>query len=117
MADRNRYSVGARAAGRMVLVRSHAESIVVLCNDEYPVTDLDAKVRAEGATWIDRQFLARGPTTLGSGSFGRDVREASGERIEYLFSERMARRQGQRVPFVRDLLDTLQERELTAATR
>ncbi len=30
MADRNRYSVDARAAGRMVLVRSHAERIVVL---------------------------------------------------------------------------------------
>ena len=30
VADRNRYSVDARAAGRMVLVRSHAERIVVL---------------------------------------------------------------------------------------
>ncbi len=34
MADHNRYSVDARAAGRMVLVRSHAERIVVLCDDE-----------------------------------------------------------------------------------
>jgi len=34
MADHNRYSVDARAAGRMVLVRSHAERIVVLCNNE-----------------------------------------------------------------------------------
>ncbi|HTO65977.1 MAG TPA: IS21 family transposase [Bradyrhizobium sp.] len=33
MADHNRYSVDARAAGRMVLVRSHAERIVVLFND------------------------------------------------------------------------------------
>jgi len=33
-ADRNRYSVEARAAGRMVLVRSHAERIVVLLDDE-----------------------------------------------------------------------------------
>ncbi len=33
-ADRNRYSVDARAAGRMVLVRSHAERIVVLFNNE-----------------------------------------------------------------------------------
>ena len=33
-ADQNRYSVDARAAGRMVLVRSHAERIVVLCNGE-----------------------------------------------------------------------------------
>ena len=34
MADHNRYSVDARAAGRMVLVRSHAERIVVIFNGE-----------------------------------------------------------------------------------
>ena len=34
MADHNRYSVDARAAGQMVLVRSHAERIVVLFDDE-----------------------------------------------------------------------------------
>ena len=34
MADHNRYSIDARAAGRMVLVHSHAERIVVLFNDE-----------------------------------------------------------------------------------
>jgi hypothetical protein len=34
MADHNRYSIDARAAGLMVLVRSHAERIVVLFNDE-----------------------------------------------------------------------------------
>jgi DNA replication protein DnaC/transposase len=34
MADHNRYSVDARAAGRMVLVRSHAERVVVFLGDE-----------------------------------------------------------------------------------
>jgi len=34
MADHNRYSVDARAASQMVLVRSHAERIVVLFNNE-----------------------------------------------------------------------------------
>ena len=34
MADHNRYSVDARAAGRMVLVRSHAARIEVLLGDE-----------------------------------------------------------------------------------
>ena len=34
MADHNRYSIDARAAGQMVLVRSHAERIVVIYNDE-----------------------------------------------------------------------------------
>jgi hypothetical protein len=37
MADHNRYSVDARAAGRMVLVRSHAERIVVL---PWPLVDM-----------------------------------------------------------------------------
>jgi uncharacterized protein (DUF427 family) len=34
MAVHNRYSVDARAAARMVLVRSYAERIVVLFDDE-----------------------------------------------------------------------------------
>lgn len=34
MADHNRYSVDARAAGQMVLVRSHAERIVALLGEE-----------------------------------------------------------------------------------
>ena len=34
MADHNRYSVDARAAGRMVQVRSHADRIIVLLDDE-----------------------------------------------------------------------------------
>src|ERR1700704_4334958 len=33
MADHNRYSVDARAAGRMVLVRSYAERLVVLLDE------------------------------------------------------------------------------------
>jgi len=34
MADHNRYSVDARAAGRMVMVRSHAEHSVMLLEGE-----------------------------------------------------------------------------------
>ena len=34
MADHNRYRVDARAAGRMVLVRSHAERIVALFGEK-----------------------------------------------------------------------------------
>jgi hypothetical protein len=33
MADHKRYSVDARAAGRMVLVRSHAERVIVLMGE------------------------------------------------------------------------------------
>jgi type IV secretory pathway VirD2 relaxase len=75
---------------------------------------IEAQVTAPGATWIDRQLLAREATLSGSG-FGAEVREAMDRRVEHLAGAGLARRQGQRVVFVRDLLDTLRKRDLTAA--
>jgi type IV secretory pathway VirD2 relaxase len=73
---------------------------------------LDAQVHADGATWLDRQLIGRSPARLSSGGFGRAVREALEARIEHLVGQGLARRQGQRVIFARDLLDTLRRREL-----
>jgi type IV secretory pathway VirD2 relaxase len=73
---------------------------------------VDAQVKASGATWLDRQLLARGATSLSDGGFGREVREAMDVRVDFLISEGLARRQGQRVIFIRDLLETLRRREL-----
>lgn len=75
---------------------------------------IEAQVAAPGATWIDRQLLAKEATLSGSG-FGAEVREAMDRRIEHHAGEGLARRQGQRVIFARDLLDTLRKRDLTAA--
>jgi type IV secretory pathway VirD2 relaxase len=75
---------------------------------------IEAQVTAPGATWIDRQLLAKEAALSGSG-FGAEVREAMDRRIEHLAGEGLARRQGQRVIFARDLLDTLRKRDLTAA--
>ena len=75
---------------------------------------IEAQVAAPGATWIDRQLLAKEATLSGSG-FGAEVREAMDRRIEHLAGEGLARRQGQRVIFARDLLDTLRKRDLSAA--
>ena len=72
---------------------------------------IEAQVTASGATWIDRQLLAREPAT-GGGGFGAEVREAMERRVDHLVEEGLARRQGQRVVFARDLLDTLRRREL-----
>ena len=47
--------------------------------------------------------------------FGHDVRQAMDARADHLISEGLARREGQRVIFVRDLLATLRRRELDAA--
>jgi type IV secretory pathway VirD2 relaxase len=72
---------------------------------------IEAQVTAPGATWIDRQLLAHEPAT-GGGGFGAEVREAMDRRVDQLVEEGLARRQGQRVVFARDLLDTLRRREL-----
>jgi type IV secretory pathway VirD2 relaxase len=76
---------------------------------------LQQQISAPGATWLDRQLLAREPAAMGSG-FGAEVRDALDRRAEHLTGEGLARRQGQRVLFARNLLDTLRRRELNDAT-
>lgn len=76
---------------------------------------LEAQVTADGATWLDRQLVAREPSPLSEGGFGGDVQAALERRTGHLVAEGLARRQGQRVVFARDLLDTLRRRELDAA--
>jgi type IV secretory pathway VirD2 relaxase len=75
---------------------------------------LHQQVSAPGATWLDRQLLAREPVVTGGG-FGAEVRDAMDRRLEHLAGEGLARRQAQRVIFARDLLDTLRRRELNDA--
>jgi len=47
--------------------------------------------------------------------FGAEVRDAMDRRTEHLAGEGLVRRQGQRVNFARDLIDTLRKRELNDA--
>ena len=75
---------------------------------------IEEQIPAQGATWIDRQLLAK-ESPLGAGGFGAGVREAMNQRRDYLIEEGLARRQGQRVIFARDLLDTLRRRDLDDA--
>jgi type IV secretory pathway VirD2 relaxase len=72
---------------------------------------IEAQISAPGATWIDRQLLAKDPA-LSSGGFGAEVREAMDRRIDHLARNGMAERQGQRVVFARDLINTLRQQEL-----
>ncbi len=73
---------------------------------------IEEQTRASGATWLDRRLVAKEPMPLSEAGFGRDVREAMNARAEHLVAEGLARRQGQRFIFARDLLDTLRAREL-----
>jgi len=72
---------------------------------------IEAQVSAPGATWIDRQLLTK-ESALSGGGFGADVREAMDRRIDHLVKQDLARRQGRRVIFARDLISTLRQREL-----
>lgn len=77
---------------------------------------LEAQVTSAGATWLDRNLVARESPALAHGGFGAEVREALERRTEHLASEGLARRVGQRAVFARDLLDTLSRREIDAAS-
>lgn len=77
---------------------------------------LAEQIKAPGATWIDRQLVAREPVET-AGGFGAEVRDAITARSEHLASVGLARRQGQRFIFARDLLDELRSRELANAAR
>ncbi|MEO7247352.1 MAG: DUF3363 domain-containing protein [Novosphingobium sp.] len=73
---------------------------------------LTEQIKAPGATWIDRQLVAREPVET-AGGFGAEVRDALSARSAHLASEGLARRQGPRFLFARDLLDELRSRELS----
>jgi type IV secretory pathway VirD2 relaxase len=77
---------------------------------------LAEQIKAPGATWIDRQLVARDRVET-AGGFGAEVRDALSERSEHLASEGLARRQGQRFLFARDLLDELRSRELSSVAK
>jgi type IV secretory pathway VirD2 relaxase len=76
--------------------------------------DLAHQVTATGATWLDRQAIARDPVALSDGGFGAEVSQALGRRAEHLVREGLAERQGRRVVYARNLIDTLRRRELDA---
>ncbi len=77
---------------------------------------LESQVNAPGATWLDRELVARDPAPT-AGGFGAEIRKAMAERADHLVAEGLARRQGDRVSYVPGLTDTLRQRELDAAAK
>ncbi|MBZ9801183.1 relaxase/mobilization nuclease domain-containing protein [Mesorhizobium sp. ES1-6] len=75
---------------------------------------IDEQVRAGGATWLDRQIVAREPVELGEGGYGRVVRQALKNRVDHLIGQDLARREGQRAIPARNLIETLSSREVDA---
>ena len=76
--------------------------------------DIERQVHATGATWLDRQAIAREPVALGGGGFGAEVRQAMDRRAEHLISQGLAERQTRGVSFSPGLIETLRQREVEA---
>jgi hypothetical protein len=77
--------------------------------------DLEAQVRSPGATWLDRQLVAREPEALAETGFGKQVRQALARRAEVLLERGLAERSGQGVRYRRGLIQALAQIEVAQA--
>lgn len=76
---------------------------------------LDRQVTARGATWLDRQLLAKDFAPSNQG-FGGEVRAAMKAREEHLIAEGLASRSRGRVTLAPNLIETLRSSELREAS-
>ncbi|MAM39420.1 type VI secretion protein [Pseudonocardia sp. TMWB2A] len=76
--------------------------------------DIDRQITASGATWLDRQAIARAPTTMSESGFGGEVREALDRRAQHLMKQGLAEQRGTQVSFARNLIETLRRQEVAA---
>jgi len=109
-------AAGDSAPGSIVELRSYEDArgerrVAIAVRSDL---DIQAQVNAPGATWLDRQAVAREPIALSDGGFGAEVRQAMDRRAEHLIGEGLADRQGGRVVFARRLLNTLRDLEVDA---
>ena len=109
-------ATGDSAAGSIVELRHYLDAkgqrrVAIAIRSDL---DIDRQITASGSTWLDRQNIAREPTSLSDGGFGAEVRQALDARAEHLVEQGFAERSGRRVIFKRNLIDTLRARELEA---
>ena len=101
LAERGRLFDAERTGGVAVTLHSHLS-----------VSD---QAHAMGATWLDRQLLARGAVPVTA--WGAALKAAYAEREAFLLSQGLATRVGERVVLARDLLKTLRSREMDTVVR
>lgn len=75
---------------------------------------LEAQTTARGATWLDRELLAKEPTSLRGDRFGATTERALRQREDHLVDESLAQRDGQTLRYQRNLLRVLRQREIAA---
>jgi hypothetical protein len=63
---------------------------------------IEAQISAAGVTWLNRQLLAK-DSVLSSGGFSAEVRATTDRRIDHLVEQDLARREGPRIVFTREI--------------
>ena len=76
---------------------------------------LDQLPAAEGATWLDRQLTAASPEAMRTAGFGIEVETALNRRRQWLLDQGFAREADNQIVYTRNLIATLQRRELARA--
>jgi hypothetical protein len=89
----------------------HGRSFVAELRSHLPI---ERQARVIGATWLDQQLIDGEKAVAGRG-FGADVKSALKERVDFLVSQGLAERRGQRVMLARSLLATLRSRDIEIA--
>jgi hypothetical protein len=78
--------------------------------------DLESQIEAQGATWLDRRLVGRGPADLVAAGFGQDVQQAMDRRREHLIGQGdVTRHADGRIFYRRNLLATLEQRDVESA--
>jgi type IV secretory pathway VirD2 relaxase len=78
---------------------------------------IERQTRVMGATWLDRQLVTGATAAVGNRGFGAEVQGALNERVDYLASQGLAERRGERLGLARNLLATLRGRDVENAAR
>lgn len=109
---------GDSAPGSIVELRSWedrggASRLSLSTRSDFALPD---QIKARGATWLDRQLVAREPLPLGNG-FGREVKAALTARASFLEAEGMGVTKGNRFQPNAGLIETLRARDLGAAAQ
>ena len=76
---------------------------------------LDQLPGAEGATWLDRQLTAASPEAMRAAGFGAEVETALNRRRQWLLDQGFGREAHNQIVYARNLVATLQRRELARA--
>ena len=81
----------------------------------FAVRAVERLVRAEAATWLDRELLSAEPEPVRDAGFGREVKGALAQRRQWLIDQELAREEQGALVTNAGLLSSLRRREIAGA--